>query len=339
MATVSLALTRAPETRGTLVQQGLLDVLLRLCDAAAAAAAAAPTRPSATTTTMTATTARDAAYALARLLIPLDPSLIFHGHSPAGRSRSLPTTIRALHGLLLGPASALPSPSSPPSSSLTSEEDAAAHAFDALRALTNLASLSSAARALIAHVAFPAIDALLWAPPSARVQQAAVECVCNLVCAGDGDCSGGGDAMTARFTSPSDPAALQRLTLLHALTTSPAPGTRRAAAGALAGLLSCGAGAAAFLNVRGGVAGVVAWLSEGVEEETEGMRERGMAVLVALLVGGEDEGDGAGEEEGRKSRARARQMVRDAGGVKVLRALLRRGGQEEEVQACLDVLA
>lgn len=321
IATLSLALTRAPETRGRLVQQGLLDVLLRLCGAAAAAAPSSPP-----TTASTTTTTRDAAYALARLLIPLDPSLIFHSHSPTARSRSLSTTIRALHGLLVA-ASPNPSPSSPPTSpslTPTSDSEHAAHAFEALRALTNLASLSSRARAHIDQLAFPAIEALLWAPPggSARVQQAAVECVCNLVCAGDD----GDDVLTAKFTAPTDPAAGSRLTLLYALTGSPAPGTRRAAAGALAGLLSCNAGPAAFLNVGGGVAGVLAWLAD--EEETEGMRERGLAVLVALLVG--TEGD-----VGR----RAREMVKNAGGMEMLSALLRSGdGGQEEAQACLDAL-
>lgn len=191
---ILLSLSRTFSLRGMIAQQGGVRLLIHSYTLVTG------------TSESEVQSRRIAAHALARLLISVDPSLIFTG------SLSLNSAIRPLLSLLeedpgsnSGPRDLLPT-------------------FEALLALTNLASVpSSNVSETIIRLTFPTIEALLLGNNS-RVQRACAELICNLVNCADG---------IALFADGSK-AAERRVHILLAMADVEDPSVRSAAGGTLA---------------------------------------------------------------------------------------------------------
>ncbi|KAL8731162.1 MAG: hypothetical protein Q9166_003569 [cf. Caloplaca sp. 2 TL-2023] len=198
---IMLSLTRTPALRGMIAQQGGAKlVLLKYTAITGTSDADKQAR-------------RTAAHALARLLISIDPTLVF----PAAGSPPLTSAIRPILSLLIdseaeaseGPRNLLPN-------------------FEALLALTNLASTPSGeVTEIIIRQALPTIEDLLLSN-NVMIQRAATELVCNFMT---------GPAGIETFADESK-AADRRLHILLALGDVEDAATRKAAGGALATLTS-----------------------------------------------------------------------------------------------------
>ncbi|KAF2667737.1 ARM repeat-containing protein [Microthyrium microscopicum] len=197
------SLAKEKTHRGTLAQQGALKFLLQAHDRLTSTPSPPP---NATTVALTAS------HAIARILISVNPLHAFTSASP-----SISSTIRPLTSLLTpdSPTSFTESSSNaePPRTLLPT--------FEALLALTNLASVSEPICTAITRLAMTALDDLMLST-NTLVQRAATELLCNLCSAPAG---------AAQFTGARGPARLQ---LMLALTDAEDMATRRAAAGALA---------------------------------------------------------------------------------------------------------
>lgn len=296
---------------------GLFDTIMHLC------------RPSAINNAISTNVRYNASYALAQILIPIDPSLIFNTN-PSWTAASA-----------IGPLNSLIKPQD---ASAESEEQGPApstHAtFTAMRALTNLASLCAESATQITTVCFPSLESHLWSSVSA-IQQAATECILNLSSAsplaaskfffaGPRVAEAEAEASKANntkggFGKEEKAAAKTRLTLLFALTGSKSRGTRLAAMGAIAGLLAWEDGAVSFLNLPLSAAGIetdrpggmkkqgttpaarlVASIQEAVADGDGDMLARAVTAVCALVEAGGKDGRG---------------KVREAGGVDLLKAL------------------
>ncbi|KAL8721075.1 MAG: hypothetical protein Q9181_007787 [Wetmoreana brouardii] len=197
---IMLSLTQTPAFRGTIAQQGGARFLLQRY----------------TSITGTSDTdkqiRRTAAHALARILIFVDPTLIF----PATGSPPLTSTIRPILSLLVenqadiseGPRNLLPS-------------------FEALLALTNLASSSPEVSEIIIRQALATIEDLLLSN-NVMIQRATTELVCNLTTSAAG----------VEVFADESKAADRRLHIILALADVEDSAIRKAAGGALASLTS-----------------------------------------------------------------------------------------------------
>ncbi|KAL5116539.1 SWI5-dependent HO expression protein 4 [Pleosporales sp. CAS-2024a] len=196
---ILLSLSRDSKSRGTMAQQGAIKLLIQIWE----------TMSSSTTTTTTPyapTAARASAQALSRLLISINPSHIFNA--------ALPST-SALRPLVSQLA---------PTDSSSWQLDA----FEALLALTNLASLDTATQDHMLRLCFDALIDDMLLGNHTMLRRAATELLCNLMAS---------PTCVARFADPDDPRAKQRLHLLLAMTDVEDLATRSAAGGALAMLL------------------------------------------------------------------------------------------------------
>jgi hypothetical protein len=181
------SLAKDKNHRGQLAQQGALKLLLQTYDQMAAGnEPKAPILPS-------------AAHALARILISVNPSLAFTSSSP-----SISSAVRPLATLLV------PEESSDSTINFLPT-------FEALLALTNLASIDESTCNLIIQKAWSPVEDLLLSQ-NVLVQRAATELVCNLSASPQG---------AAKFSTT-------QLLVLLALSDSEDLPTRKAASGALA---------------------------------------------------------------------------------------------------------
>ena len=184
---------------------------------------------------------RCAAHALARVLISVDPSLVF----PSSGSMAITSVIRPILSLL-----------SEDSGSMTQGPRDLLPTFEALLALTNLASvLSSGAAESIIRQAYPRIEDLLLSN-NALIQRAATQLVCNLV-----NCPLG----VALFADES-PLADRRIHILLAMADVEDAATRSAAAGALA----------VVTEFEGAMKAILA-------------RDRGIEILLSLVESGDED--------------------------------------------------
>ncbi|KAI0413938.1 putative actin cytoskeleton organization protein [Xylaria grammica] len=264
--------------RGQLAQQGAVNLLI-------AAWSALPDT--------NAQAKRTAAQALARILISTNPSLVFGGT----RARPQNAAIRPLVSILA------PDPAAETRDLLPS--------FEALMALTNLASTDDDTRATIIRVAFPEIEEQLLSSNN-LVSKAATELICNLVQCVEGV------ALYAADT----PKAADRLHILLALTDAEDEATRSAAGGALASLT-------AYEEV---VRGVVK-RKRGIEvvlglcvEDSEDLRHRGAFVIYNMV-----------SHEGEVGKL-ARKEIRDKNGVEVLKTCAKKSRRAEVVEAAVETL-
>ncbi|KAL8931511.1 MAG: hypothetical protein Q9216_007176, partial [Gyalolechia sp. 2 TL-2023] len=232
---IMLSLTRTQSLRGTIAQQGGARFLLLRYTAIAG------------TSDIDKQARHSAAQALARILISVDPTLVF----PTSGSPPLTSTIRPILSLL---TDSQPNISEGPRNLLDS--------FEALLALTNLASTpSSEVTDLIIRQGFPTVEDLLLSN-NAMIQRAATELVCNFMTSPAG----------IELFADETPAADRRMHILLALADVDDPATRRAAGGALAAL-TCfeGPGKAILKRERG-----VEILLGLCEDEDEGIVHRGL---------------------------------------------------------------
>ena len=252
MLSILLSISRNPKVRGKLVQQGAARVLLQ------------------TYTSIAGTLPEDhlsrykASHALARLLISTDPALIF----PPSGSPPLTSAIRPLLTLV-------PPPEATTNTNLSTARDLLP-VFESLLALTNIASVPDPdVTEQITRLATPDMEELLLSN-NPLISRAATELCCNLATSASG---------LALFTSPSADAK-RRIHILLALADAEDVATRRAAGGALAGIVDTQGGVRNVMEREGGVERVVC-LAEDVDE---GWAIRGLVALGCV----------ANDEEGKK---------------------------------------
>lgn len=270
------SLSKEQKHRGVLAQQGAVKFLLQTHES-----------------TSDEQVRRTAAHALARILISINPYLIF-GFSSASPSAS---AIRPLLSLL--------------EDDPTTDHRDLLPTFEALLALTNLASTGSDdnQRSIIQH-GWPAIEDLLFLSQNPLVQRAATELVCNLMTSPDG---------IAKFADHT-PAAANRLHLLLALADVDDPATRRAASGALAMLTEHDAVVEAILARDRGVPILLDLCGDDDNTNDDALRHRGIACVANLLNASDDQ-----------LRRRAVDRVRTEGGVQVLTQLVRRSTTNQDI--------
>lgn len=226
-----------------------------------------------------------AGHALARILISVDPSHVF----PSSGSPHITSAIGPLVAIL-----------SPPSTGLQDQPRDLLPVFESLLALTNLASSPDVSAAnLIVRTAWDSIEDLLLSNNS-MIRRATSELVCNLVAH---------DAGAAKYLDGSK-RSHQRLHVLLALADVDDMATRRAASGALAMLTQePGALTNAILDIKRGPEILLGLCSEGEEEEVV---HRGLVCLRNLSCAPDPAG------------TRARQALRELGGVEAMKACLSR---------------
>jgi hypothetical protein len=268
-----------------MAQQGAVKLLLALYDAL-------PSISNSATSKNNSAAIRTAAHALARILISVNPMHIFGSSGLSTNSAIRPLTT------LLNPDPNEDSPNLLPT-------------FEALLALTNLASTSDSARDTIIRLSFPKIEDFMLSN-NTFVQRAAVELVCNL-CAGPQG--------MAKFADGSA-AAKQRMNVLCALTDMEDLPTRRAAGGALAMLTEWDAACDAVLRRERGVKNVLGLCGD----ESEEVKHRGFVVVGNLV--------NAPGEIGK----RGREAVKRDGGEEVIRKLVVESKDREIVKAGVEVL-
>ncbi|KAH5334927.1 hypothetical protein HBI42_035830 [Parastagonospora nodorum] len=215
---ILLSLSRDAKIRGTMAQQGAIKLLIQIYDTVSSTNAASTTG----TTPYPPTTAPATAQALSRLLISINPSHVFNS--------ALPST-SALRPLI----------------SQLSRSDSSSwqlHAFEALLALTNLASLDTATQDHIIRLSFDTIIDDMLLSNHTMLTRAATELLCNLMASA---------TCIAHFADPASPRAKQRLHLLLAMTDVDDLATRSAAGGALAMLLSIEDAVTALLKQDKGI--------------------------------------------------------------------------------------
>ncbi|RPB28216.1 hypothetical protein L211DRAFT_833206 [Terfezia boudieri ATCC MYA-4762] len=329
ISTILLSVSKTQKYRPQIAQQGGVKLLLQIYSAVTAKPISANnTTPS---NAAVAEVRYTTAHALARILVSVNPTLIFSQIPPASAIRPLLALLNTRYDDGGMPAQRGPGGMSKVTSLLPT--------FEALLALTNLASMSSdgsggGIQDLIVRVGWDQLEDVLlsYSPRSSavaesgddesdddqeqktkkksrtrdtadaptRIQRAAVELICNL-------CGSYSSLALEKFAaSPqSDPRVCGRLHLLLALADAEDYPTRRAAAGTLAVLTE-------FETV---VEGVLA-------------RERGVKVLLGML---EDEDD-QGEEMAMRGLVCVRNLL-GIGGDKAVERVKVEGGREGLVQA------
>ncbi|KAI0852135.1 ARM repeat-containing protein [Daldinia vernicosa] len=272
------ALSVTASLRGQLSQQGAVNLLI-------AAASALPDSES--------QAKRTAAQALARILISTNPALVFGGT----RARPQNSAIRPLVYILT------PDP--------TTETRDLLPTFEALMALTNLASTDDDTRVTIIRNAWPEIEELMLSSNN-RVSKAAVELICNLVQSVEG---------IAQYADDT-PQAANRLHILLALADAEDEGTRSAAGGALASLTAYDAVVTGILKRRRGVEAVLGLCGE----KSEDLRHRGAFVVYNMVAC-----------EGEAGKA-ARKEIKEKNGIEVLKECTKSSRRAEVVEVTVQAL-
>ncbi|KAF4295343.1 hypothetical protein KXW75_004602 [Aspergillus fumigatus] len=286
---ILLSLSRDRKSRGILAQQGAVKLLLSLSSARQG-----------TSGSISDEAMQSASHALARILISVNPSLVF----PSSGVPQITSAVRPLTNLL----------ATPEVGNLTAEQPRdLLPVFESLLALTNLASYPdpSAAEAIVRHAWTVVEDLLLSSSP--MIQRASCELVCNLM-----TCESG----VAKFADGSKRAA-QRLHILLALTDTDDMETRRAAGGALAMLTELDAAIAGILDRPRGVELLLGLC----KEDDEGLVHRGVACIrnLTCLATGDIS-------------TRAKQMVEKCGGVDILTSVLKKTSNPAILQTGVEAL-
>ncbi|KAF3005677.1 hypothetical protein E8E13_004787 [Curvularia kusanoi] len=280
---ILLNLTNDKKGRGLMTQQGAVKLLIVIWEHMASTSAASKTG----TTPFPSNAQPATAQALSRLLISVDPRLIFNSALP------ISSAIRPLQSQL----------------SRTDSSIWQLHAFEALLALTNLASTDAQTQHHIIRTAFDTIVDDLLLSPNTLLRRAATELVCNLM---------GSPYCVEKFADGS-PRAKHRLHLLLAMTDVDDTATRSAAGGALATLLSCGEiTVTPFLAQEKGVEFLIGLCNDAEDE----LQHRGVVCLQSV---GEVP---AGLE-----------AVRRKGGVEAVAAAMEESKSPVVKQACREALA
>lgn len=272
------SLSMTTSLRGQLAQQGAVRLLI-------AAWAALPETES--------QSPRVAAQALARILISTDPSLVFGGTRPTPQSAA----IRPLVSIIA------PDPNADTRDLLPT--------FEALMALTNLASTDDDTRRSIVRTAWPDIEDQMLSS-NHLVTKAAVELVCNLVQTVDAMALYADGSVKAR----------DRLHILVALADAEDEGTRSGAGGALATLTGVDDVIKAIVARDRGVEIVLGLCAD----DSEDIRHRGAFVLYNMV-----------SAEGEAGRL-AREKVKAANGVEILTESAKKSRRPEVLDVTVQAL-
>lgn len=238
---IMLSLSKEQKHRAQMAQQGAVKLLLQIRERIAKTDKSTPDASS---------IEHSASHALARLLISINPAHTF--------STSLPVTsaVSALIQLL--------------DLDQASEERNLLPCFEALLALTNLASMDDdSPRNLLLRAAWPTLENQLLLSSNSLVQRASVELVCNLMASPAG---------VAKFADGSKQAS-GRMHILLALADVEDFATRRAAGGALAMLTEWDAAVSAVLEKERGVRIVLGMCKDDSEE----IMHRGFVVVMNII--------------------------------------------------------
>ncbi|KAH8678345.1 myosin-binding striated muscle assembly central-domain-containing protein [Xylariales sp. PMI_506] len=272
------AISMTTSIRGQLAQQGSVNLLI-------AAWTALPETESAAR--------RTAAQALARILISINPALVFGGT----RARPQSSAIRPLVSII-------------PADPMAETRDLLP-SFEALMALTNLASTDDDTRVAIIRTAWPSIEEQLLSS-NAMVSKAAVELVCNLVQCPEG----------VFLYAEDTPQSKNRLHVLLALADAEDEGTRSAAGGALASLTSYEPIIKGIINRERGVQVALGLCTE----ESEDLRHRGIFTVYNIV-----------SCEGETGEA-AREKVKAENGLAILTECAKKSRRSEVVELTIQAL-
>jgi hypothetical protein len=281
---IMLHLSKEQKHRATLTQQGAVKLLLQIRDRIGKTDKSTPDA---------ASIEHSASHALARLLISVNPSHTFSATLPAT------SAVSALIQLL--------------ELDQASEERNLLPTFEALLALTNLASMDDhAPRNLMLRVAWPTLENQLLLSSNSLVQRASVELVCNLMASPAG---------VAKFADGSKQAS-GRMHILLALADVEDFATRRAAGGALAMLTEWDAAVSAVLEKERGVRIVLGMC----KDENEEVAHRGLVVLTNLVSAP----GGVGEK--------GLEKVKAEGGAEAVKASLQKAKNPQVLAVGVEVL-
>lgn len=283
---IILSLSRNPRSRGKIAQQGAVKLLILHLQQAPEGSV------------KDVCLGVEAAHALARILISVDPALIF----PASGLPSITSAVQPLISLLK-PAT---------TQGLSDQPRDLLPTFESLLALTNLASSSDMSPAnIIVRSAWDAIEDLLLSN-NTMIRRASCELVCNLAAT---------EAGVAKYADRSR-RSVQRLHTLLALADVDDLATRRAAGGALAMLTEHAAAVAGVLDIKRGVDIVL-----GLCQDDDGeIVHRGLVCLRNLACATGDIGEGA------------KSVIKSAKGVERVKACLKHWNSSAMLQAGMDAL-
>ncbi|WEW60931.1 SWI5-dependent HO expression protein 4 [Emydomyces testavorans] len=238
---ILLALSKDPRSRGKLAQQGAVRLLV------------AGLTPGGDAPRQLDEAAYNAAHALARILISVNPSHVF----PSSGFPQITSAIRPLLLLL-----------TPPESSADQPRDLLP-VFESLLALTNLASSPDRnAGATIVRAGWSTVEDLLLSSHS-YIQRSACELACNLMTCEQG---------IGKFADGSARAS-QRLHIILALADVEDLPTRRAAGGALAMLTEYDSAVSAILDRARGLEIILGLCGD----DDEGLVHRGVVCVQNLV--------------------------------------------------------
>ena len=305
---ILLSLVRNQKDRGTIAQQGAIRLLVSHCQPQSKSQQR--TLPSARSKSQS-TPAQpiippDAAHALARILISLNPSHVF----PSGTTPHITSAIPPLAFLLKAPSADRPVLAD------TGPRDLLP-VFESLLALTNLASSpdANAARSII-RSCFSDIEDLLLSTSNDRVRCAACELICNLVAHPEG----------IVLYADSSRKALERLRILIAMADVEDEKTRSAARGALAMLTDFEEVRKVLIEDTDKLGRTIGVILDLCTDDDAGIKHRGFVVLANLL----------GSEEGRG--AKVKQICLKDGGPDKVKTALREVRDRGVLEVGVDVL-
>lgn len=307
---ILLSLVRNPKDRGTIAQQGAVRLLISHCRPQAQSKGLSSSAKIESETSSHPQVSHDAAHALARILISLNPEHVF----PSGTTPHITSAIPPLSSLLQPPNPGAPTLADNGPRDLLP-------VFESLLALTNLASASDsdAAKAIIRTI-FTNIEDLLISTSNERVRCAAVELICNLVAHPEG----------IVLYADTSRKAQERLRILVAMADVEDDKTRSAAGGALAMLTDYEEVRKALVDDEEKVERTIEVVLDMVSDENLGLKHRGFVVLSNLLQGEHGRGEKVkklclGDDGIEKVKAALRE-VRDQGvleiGIEVLKVLM-----------------
>lgn len=287
---ILLALAKEQKQRAKMAQQGAVKLLLQIKQRSASLEKSTLER---------SLLEREAAHALARLLISINPSHIFTSGLPAS------SAVNAIIPLL--------------SQDQNAETSNLLPTFEGLLALTNLASMEdNSIRDLEVRLAWSQLEDQLLLSSNILVQRASVELVCNLMAS---------PSCVGKFVGDGSKREGARMQILLALADAEDLATRRAAGGALATLTEWDAAVTAVLDQSGesgpkGIKVLLALCTDGSDE----IKHRGFVCLANVINAPGSVGQ------------RALQKVKEAGGISVLQSALKKTKSRDVLAIGLEVL-
>ena len=287
---ILLSLAREQKHRAKMAQQGSVKLLLQIKDRVA---------KTDKSTAEASVIERDAAHALSRILISVNPSHIFSSTFPAT------SAVSAIAPLL--------------QQDRDSEQRNLLPTFEALLALTNLASMEdNSIRDLQVRLIWQELEDHLLLSSNVLVQRASVELVCNLMASPN---------CVAKFVGDGSKRETMRMQILLALADVEDLATRRAAGGALAMLTEWDVAVSAVIDRKSddgpkGVKVLLGMCADGNDE----LKHRGVVCLANVVNAPGKIGPEAVER------------VKGEGGIQVLQDALKATKNQEIMGVGVEVL-